>query len=244
MDNPTQYSTLSLNACRPWEGSEGAYQTEAYEELTLVGNQPSHWAWISSICDTHNCLNPAHIVAHEAIQLAYPIGVCIYCGCKAETKDHILPRGYTGETHRRFTAIVPCCRWCNSALGAIMTWSITERREIVHEKIRRKNKKYMKTKDFTKRELAEFGPGMRAEIDRALRRKEQVIEMLEWPGSDDFDLRALELSGIPDGFAVGLVEHKTSDFQRRVLAKARRGRDAYLTKAEREARTKQIKEAR
>lgn len=101
------------HACIPWTGRPEEYQIEAYEAYVFAGLHPSHWAWLTSTCETKYCLQVEHLICNEPVHLRYPQGICIYCGRLADTVDHLLPRGFTGEANRRFTAIVPACRWCN-----------------------------------------------------------------------------------------------------------------------------------
>lgn len=199
----TQHHTQ--RECDEWAGKPEEYQIEAYEALIYAGSKPSHWAWIVPMCGTEMCINPDHLICNEPVHLQYPEHVCIYCGRPSDTVDHLLPSGYTGTASRRYTAIVPACRWCNSSLGARITWSITERREMVREMIRRKYKNILRTNDFSKAELREFGPTLRSQIEASMRAKKQVEQMLNWPVDPAYDLRALELSGIENGYAIGLL---------------------------------------
>lgn len=205
--------------CNPWNGKPEEYQIEAYEALIYAGSKPSHWAWITPMCGTETCINPEHLICNEPVHLKYPSHVCIYCGRPADTVDHLLPNGYTGTATRRYTAVVPACRWCNSSLGSRVTWSITERREMVNEMIRRKYKTVLRTNDFTKAELHEFGPSLRMDIEASLRAKKQVQEMLDWPVDPAYDLRALELSGIENGYAIGLLVHSDLALRHKVRSR-------------------------
>ena len=207
---------MALDHCKPWKGRPEEYQTEAYEVMCSERFEPSHWAWITSMCSTPMCLNVDHLICNEPVHLKYPPFVCIYCGRPADTVDHLLPRGYTGDAARHYTAVVPACRWCNSTLGARLTWTITERREIIRQKIRRKYANVLRTNDFTRAELSEFGPNLRADIETSMRAKKQVQQMLDWPVDPFYDQRALEQSGIENGYDIGLLEFDDEGLQRRV----------------------------
>src|SRR3990172_726772 len=100
--------------CVPWDGNPKLYQTRAAEALIYVGTEVSHLAWLTAICDVEMCLEPTHLTAHAPLRIAYPHGVCIYCGRRAATRDHLLPEPWTGRTARGFGATGPACGACNS----------------------------------------------------------------------------------------------------------------------------------
>ena len=191
--------------CIPFEGSGARYQNHAAAALTAAGREPSHVAWISSTCDTTGCLEPEHLVVQAPIALAYPYGICTYCGRSGYTKDHLLPRHWHGNARRRFVAIVPACGTCNSVLGDTLTWSITERRAICHARLRRKYARVLRIPDRTEVELAEFGHMMREYIREGMADKREVLKMLDWPSDPQYDARALQMSGIADPYAIGLI---------------------------------------
>lgn len=190
--------------CIIWTGEAKRYQTEAAAALVGCGMEPPHLSWITPTC-LNDCLEPTHLRTHAPLRIAYPYGVCIYCGRPSATKDHLLPRAWSGETQRKFVATVPACGTCNSLLNATLTWSITERRDICHQRIRRHFYRALRTVDFTADELAEFGRVLRADVEDAMARKREVLRMLAWPDDPNYDLRALQHSGIEDPYAIGLL---------------------------------------
>lgn len=198
--------TLTSSApCIEHTGSDKTYQTKAASELILAGHEVAHWAWITPMCDSPRCLEPSHLRVQEPVTLAYPWGVCIYCGRSGYQKDHLLPRRWTGDVKRHFTVTVPSCGTCNSTLSDTLTWSITERRAICHARLRRKYAKCLRSKDFTPAEMDEFGDGLRGYIEEEAEKKKAVLAMLAWPTDPSFDLRALERSGIDNPYAIGLI---------------------------------------
>lgn len=192
-------------ACHAWNGNPRHYQREAAHTLTVEGREPTPWSWITPRCDTPNCLEPDHLTVRTPVRLAYPHGLCIYCGRSGHTRDHLLPRNWTGDARRRFVVTVPCCGTCNSLLSDTLTWSITERRAIAHTRIRKHYQRALRTKDFTPTELAQFGRTLRAHVEDAIAKKAEVLRMLDFPTDPTYDARALQHSGIEDPWALGLI---------------------------------------
>lgn len=162
------------------------------------------WSWISTTCG-EQCLNPEHLIAHSPHNIEYPKGVCIYCGFPANTADHLLPRSHTGEARRAFVALVPACGPCNSAINDLPSPCIDDRRSRAHEWISKRYKTVLEMPDWSKDELAEFGPLLRSHAKQQLKTKAGVLAQLGWPEDPFYDIRAFQKSGIPDPAALGLV---------------------------------------
>lgn len=208
--------TRKNEPCVLWAGDEDKYQTEAAVALISIGREPSHLAWITPTCGTALCVEPEHLKVQAPTKLAYPYGVCIYCGRSGRTKDHLLPRRWTGDALRHWVAIVPACGTCNSVLSDTLTWSITERRAICHARLRRHYRKVFRTKMFTPEELDEFGPGLRPYVEDEMAKRRIVERIFEWPTDPTFDERALEHSGIEDPYAIGLILPDDDDLKEMV----------------------------
>ncbi len=201
-----RFRTVNLSSeCKLWEGNLSKYQSKAADALFIVGLDPNPWDWVTPSCGNVRCINPEHLIVRRSVQLQYPRNICIYCGRSAFTKDHLLPRDWTGEAQRHFVATVPACGTCNSILGRTLTWSITERRAIAHERLRKKFQKVLSQIDFTPEQVEEFGPGIRPDIIRGIENKKAVKEMLRFPEDPDYDIRALQKSGLEDPWAMGLI---------------------------------------
>ena len=186
----------------------GAYQRMArpvYEEASRTGPLEP-WDWVYTSCDVW-CLNAQHMLVRSPRVIAYPPGVCVYCGFPAGTKDHLLPRTVTGEARRQFVAVVPACGECNSLIGSFSQPNISERREWAHAALRRKKRATLNTKDFCEQELAEFGPGLREYVKNGMRDKQVLIARLAWPDDPFYDIAAWQRSGITDPIALGLVDN-------------------------------------
>ena len=117
----------------------------------------------------------AHGVAAEA---------CAYCGVRADTKDHVPAvsvRPFLAETlPGRYPELeVPCCRECNSALGA-RGLTIAARRELARVAIEKRYRDVLKAPAWTSEELAEMGPGMTSVIKHDTELKAWVRARLSW----------------------------------------------------------------
>jgi len=197
--------------CVPWDGNPRLYQSRAAEALIYVGQQVSHLAWITATCETEDCLEPTHLTYRAPLRISYPHGVCIYCGRHAATRDHLLPKPWTGHTARAFIATVPACGTCNSVLSDALTWSITERRAICHQRLRKHFAKTLRVADHTPEQLAQLDLRLRQYVTDGIEKKAEVLRMLAWPDDPNYDARALSHSGIEDPYALGLILLPGSD---------------------------------
>ena len=191
--------------CQPFDGRAYDYQeaaTKAYwvEKAILV----SAWHWVTTTCGVM-CLNPDHMRFNEPVKLAYPAYLCIYCGLPGGTKDHLLPRHFTGLAARRYVITVPACGACNSTLSDTLTSTITERRELVHLRLRKRHRKTLSQPDWTPAELRQLGHSLRTYVKNARSKKEVLLDRLAWPTDPDFDLRACQKTGIEDPYSAGLL---------------------------------------
>ena len=203
-----------------WLGDLKKYQSEAAYELAVAKLDPNPWDWITPICGNVRCINYEHLRVRRNVQLHYPHHICIYCGRRSGTRDHLLPRTWTGDSKRHFVVTVPACGTCNSLLGSVLTWSITERRAIAHARLRKKYRKVLEQIDFTPEQVREFGPGIRPDIVQGIENKKHVLEMLEFPADPEYDARALQKSGLDDPWAMGLILPDDADLEAYVAAAA------------------------
>lgn len=178
----------------------------AFEVAGDVDLQPQ--AWIVATCG-NLCLNPQHLIARQPRVIAYPPGVCVYCGFPAGTKDHLVPRAWSGETRRASVAVVPACAECNSQIGASAATSIHERRAIAHAGLKRKKRLTLGVKEWTPGELRELGPGLRQHVKARQREKQVILARLAWPEDPFYDMRAWQKSGIDDPVALGIIANPT-----------------------------------
>lgn len=198
---------MNDDECSIWQGKESDYQEQAGLVLVESGSRFFAWCWVTSHCG-NPCLNVDHLAVNYPQRLSYPHRVCVYCGQIAGTRDHLVPRSISGETWRRSVLTVPACGECNSLIGAVALYSITERREYAHNRLRVKRAKILLTIEYTREELDEFGPGLRPAIVAAMVEKRKVLDRLRWPTDPAYDLRALQKSGIEDPYIFGLLKHE------------------------------------
>jgi len=206
--------------CITWQGAARRYQNRAADELAKVGREPAPWAWITTTCGDDQCIEPDHLRVYAPMHLAYPYGVCIYCGRHAGTRDHLLPRPWTGDAKRHFVATVPACGTCNSVLSDTLTWSVTERRAICHARLRKHFRKTLASLERTTAELAEFGPMLREYLIDSMVKKREVERMLRFPEDPFYDLRALEKSGLENPYATGLLIAEDAELDEIVRTRA------------------------
>lgn len=199
-DNP---STCVLT----WTGgSQRLYQERSRSAFEVAGDVDlSPHAWIRSTCG-NECLNPQHLIAHQPRLIAYPPGVCVYCGMPAGTKDHLIPRPWTGDARRSSVAVVPSCAECNSWIGASGEASIAGRRKIAHASLRKAKRQELAAPEWTSDDLAELGPALRQHVQAKQRARLATLARLAWPDDPFYDMRAWQKSGIDDPVALGVVD--------------------------------------
>lgn len=192
------------------EGSMSLYQRRARAAFSIhTDNDLSPWAWITTICG-RQCINPLHMTVHTPVKIKYPAGVCIYRGFPAGTKDHLIPRGLSGESARKtIVAVVPACAECNSRIGAAPTFNVSRRRELAHSRIKRSKRSILSAPDWTDEDLKEFGHELRSHIVKRRDEKRATVSRLEWPDDPYYDIKAFQRSGIEDPVLLGLCDDPT-----------------------------------
>lgn len=186
--------------CSPWGGRKDWYQHEARQTNSIN----KRYLWIVPTCATRMCL--IHIKALRPLQIDYLPDVCIYCGFWGESRDHLIPRGWSGDVDRSWVLTVPACRECNSGIGAQWAPTITERRALAHKFIKRKYKRYLVGSIFTQEDLEEMGRNLRSMIEGGIQVGELTRNRLAWPPFGDYDLQAAQRSGIDDPYVIGLIK--------------------------------------
>ena len=194
------------DGCEQFDGQESRWRerviAKAYIELGI--DQPA-LSWPTPTCGTPLCLTFRHITWEAPKKLAYPPGVCVYCGMSANTKDHLLPRTWTGESVRRHVLTVPACYECNSAINDRYIPAINDRRKQAQLYIARKNKKLLRMPDWTQEAINELGPTLRSAIERGVHDLKIIRARLGWPEEPDYDLRAMQMAGIENPYEIGLL---------------------------------------
>src|SRR5438105_4315346 len=98
------------------------------------------------------------------------MNICAYCGEFASTRDHVVPRSWTGSAKPRWNQSewVWACSECNSLLGSSIFDTFVDRREFIREKLRLKYKKLLATPDWTEAELSELHGRLRKTVQANL----------------------------------------------------------------------------
>jgi len=197
--------SASEDRCLTWRGKPEHYQEQAAIAAVESGLSIMPWCWIETDCGDALCMEPGHMIIRRPQRLEYPYGLCIYCGEPGWTKDHLLPVGITGVALRKHVLTVPACGECNSLIGDTYATSITERRSIAKNGLRKKHWRKISSHEYSEEEIAEFGPGLRPTIIRAKQDRAAILVRLAFPDDSTYDLRYLGKSGIDDPYALGLI---------------------------------------
>lgn len=122
----------------------------------------------------------------------YPYGpdVCVYCGDPASTMDHVTPIVAVAamqnsidvrEHFRHGLYIVPCCRDCNNRIGSYLARSITEKREEIKRRLRRKHARLLGGYEWEPEELDELGHSLRSSIQGSEAKRRRIRAGLAFP---------------------------------------------------------------
>lgn len=120
----------------------------------------------------------------------YPAGDCVYCGETATTRDHLIPRNFSGESERAIVPVVPACVECNSTLGARYMPDVQERRDWLHARYKAKYRRHMRKVMWGPSDMKQFGPQVRTVIARGMAEHERIVRRLAWPTSPTYDYDA------------------------------------------------------
>lgn len=201
---PTSEEPVPLAApstmCAAWGGRSDWFQYEA----RITNGVINRHVWIVTTCKTPMCM--IHIKTLRPVRVDYLPDVCVYCGFWAETKDHLVPRGWSGDVDRSWVFTVPACRECNLGIGSKWAPTITERRSVAHKFIRRKYRRHLAQDRFTQEDLDEMGRNLRSLIESGMQVGELTRKRLAWPPFEGYDIQAAQRSGIDDPYAIGLIK--------------------------------------
>lgn len=111
--------------------------------------------------------------------------ICAYCGEGATDVEHVVAR-----VHGEPTWTVPSCRECNGLAGAKLFYTFAEKRDYIHDRIRRKYRSVLKAGEFDREELAEMGPGLRRLLTSATEAKGILEQRLGF----ELELSMLDMS--------------------------------------------------
>ena len=193
--------------CHPFDGPDIRWRERVLQiAFVELGIEQPRLAWPTPTCGTEKCLTFAHLAWTTPERLAYPNGICVYCGVIADTEDHLLPRTWTGDAVRKHVITIPACRQCNSTINDRYLPSITARRNEAHRYIARKYRKVLKIPAWSDTELRKLGKTLRSSVERGLHEQKLARARLAWPEEPDYDLRVMHLSGIENPYEIGLLD--------------------------------------
>lgn len=118
---------------------------------------------------------------------------CFYCGEPATDLDHVIPQcmlRVKRRTKGRYQGdlVVPACRECNGLLGAALLPTLEDRFYYARVKLADRYRKVIAMPDWEQDELDDLGPGMKADVIRAVNAKKKIEARLGWPILIDPDL--------------------------------------------------------
>ena len=113
---------------------------------------------------------------------------CIYCGDIAETKDHVIPYSFIGKVDRKknrspytnsIGETVDSCLECNMLLSNKMLITVKDRTKYLFEKVKRRYRTLIVSKDWNQDELDELGYGLKTSVLERIAQKDRIVQRLE-----------------------------------------------------------------
>ena len=101
---------------------------------------------------------------------------CFYCGDKGTDWDHTIPHSFARSVGVQRTwskDVVRACGDCNGLLSNLVHGSMYERLTYLCQRVKQRNKKLLKSADWTDEELVDMGEGLRGEI--LAKRRDKVV---------------------------------------------------------------------
>ncbi len=124
-----------------------------------------------------------HRVCESVYRVAGIPGECAYCGERADTVEHVVPRSFVagnlGLIAKCDLFKVPACMDCNNHAGSVLDLTFIDRRRRIAAAVRRKNLSILAEPGWDEDEIAAMGRGMRESIRAAASRKRRLILRLE-----------------------------------------------------------------
>jgi hypothetical protein len=113
--------------------------------------------------------------AHEQVPGEY----CFYCGDNAESRDHLVPTSIRGA--KDDIPWVYSCQQCNSILGARWEPNPWKLREVVQERLLKKNTYLLGGQWHTESDLMEFGRGLRQQMAGKIIKRWDMLQRVSFP---------------------------------------------------------------
>jgi len=125
------------------------------------------------MCWIHESRRLDKLVLGELLPMLRDRCICAYCGEFALEIEHVTPRRAGLPTWT-----VPACHECNALAGGKLFYTFAEKRDAIHELIRRKYRKVLATAEYDREELREMGRGLRNLLRSALDAKGIILQRL------------------------------------------------------------------
>jgi len=135
--------------------------------------------------DAQFCSDKCRYAAHNAEP-------CIYCGQRANSRDHVIPKRMRevlelryGPNWGRFFDVpntVPACLECNQIAGAKLFPTISAKRRYIQKRLEVKYKKLLEAPDWEDDEISELGYSLKIYIQNIQIAKDIMRERLLWKG--------------------------------------------------------------
>lgn len=110
---------------------------------------------------------------------------CYYCGCPANTVDHVPPQSARPILMQHQVSKWPfievnACLECNSALGAKAIWTLPERKAHIKKWLARRYSRVLKTPKWTPEEIDELGRGLHQFVKESQFLAELTRNRINW----------------------------------------------------------------
>ena len=104
---------------------------------------------------------------------------CTYCGAPADSRDHVIPKSYSGIGSKSHKHTVPCCQHCNKILGNIALHTVHERAWYIGKRLFEKSEK-IKIGERDELELKDLSERLREYVVVAAKEKKEMLKRIEW----------------------------------------------------------------
>lgn len=104
---------------------------------------------------------------------------CTYCGELANTRDHIIPRTYSGDETFSHDVCVPACKECNCLLGPRAYFTIAERAHYIYNTLQKRYKKVLSSPYWKEKDIKELGNTLRSYVKKQQSLKLVIQERIE-----------------------------------------------------------------
>ena len=119
-------------------------------------------------------------------------GVCVYCGDRATTRDHVLPVTIASRLAdlraiKGGLLIVPACSDCNGLAGGLLFKSVSAKRRYIRRRLLQRHKRLLEMAEWTDQQLEACGWVLRTKILADLAAREKVRARIAWKNTANID---------------------------------------------------------